>query len=310
MQQRHRRLVPQRPVERGQQVGVLDVDLRTDGDRRESTVQTPAGRQVQAPGKVAATDVAELARRFRPVEDVLADRLQQPVAAGGVVELDEALVDETGQDVQHAVRIEVVVGAHRFGGVEAEPADERPEPAQHRLFSLVEQVVAPVDRGGQGALAGQRGAGPAGEHPEALVELDGETFDRQGAHPGGGQLEGQGDAVEALTDLRHRRGVGVGDGEVRSRLAGPLDEQPHRVVGVQLLRCRGRLERRDIQRRGPPRRLTVDAERFPAGGDARARRGRRRAAVAPPRRLLARRVRSCRSRTASPTSAAPSSGRR
>ena len=265
MQQRHRRLASERPVERGEQVGVVGVDLLAHGDRRDSTVQTPARRKVRAPAKVAGTDLGELTGRGRPVEDVLAHRLQQPVTPVGVVELDEALVDETAEEVQHVVGVEVFVGAHRFGGVETEPADEGAESAQHCLFVVVEQVVAPVDRGGQGALAGQRGAGPAGEHPEAVVELDGETLDGQSPHPGGGQLEGQGDAIEALTDLRHRRRVGGGDREVGSRLTGPLDEQHHRVIAIQPVR-RGRgLERRDRQRRRPPRRLTVHAERFPAG---------------------------------------------
>ena len=80
---------------------------------------------------MAVSDLGELTGGGRPVEDVLADRLQQPVAPGGVVELDEALVDQAGEEVQHVVGVEVFVGAHRLGGVEAEPADERAEAAQH-----------------------------------------------------------------------------------------------------------------------------------------------------------------------------------
>ena len=178
-------------------------------------------REVQTPAKVAGADFAEFTGGGGPVEYVLAHRFQQSVPSCGVVELDEALVDEAGEDVQDAVRVEVFVSAHGFGGVEAEPTDERPESAQHCLFD--------VDRRRQCALARQRGPGPAGEHPEALVELDGETLDGQGAHPRCGQLEGQGDAIEALTDLGHRRSVGVGGDETTGRAsAGPLDEQLRR----------------------------------------------------------------------------------
>ena len=72
-----------------------------------------------------------------------------------------------------------------------------------------------------------------------MVELDGETLHRQSPHPGGGQLESKGNAIEASTDLRHRRRVGVGDGEVGTRLTRPLDEQHDGVIPIQPVR-RGR----------------------------------------------------------------------
>ena len=126
----------------------------------------PSGRELQTPAEVAGTDLAELAGRSRPVEDVLAHRFQQPVASRGVVELDEALVDEAGEEVQHVVRVEVVVGAHRFGGVEAEATDERRRvgaalPVHRR------RAGRSSSRPTQPACAGEAASpGPAGEHPK------------------------------------------------------------------------------------------------------------------------------------------------
>ena len=90
--------------------------------------------------------------------------------------------------------------------------------------------MAPVDRRGQGLLAGHHRAGAAGEEPEAVVELGGDALGGQLPAAGGGQLDGERDAVEAVADLGDGGGVGVADGERRSGPAGPLDEQGDGVV--------------------------------------------------------------------------------
>jgi hypothetical protein len=49
-------------------------------------------------------------------------------------------------------------------------------------------------------LAGQRGAGAAGEQREAVAESLGQRGQGEGSKPGGGKLDGQGQAVESSAD--------------------------------------------------------------------------------------------------------------
>ena len=81
------------------------------------------------------------------------------------------------------------------------PANTRPP--QQQLLRLRQQIVAPVDQGPQGAMAGQRGPTPTDEETEAIVEPVGDLLDGQDAHAGGRQLDGQRDAVEPAADPCH-----------------------------------------------------------------------------------------------------------
>ena len=72
------------------------------------------------PAGVAGTRDGELAAVAETVETELADGRQEPVAVSGVVELDQALVDQAGEGVENVDRRdEVIVGGDRFGAVEA-----------------------------------------------------------------------------------------------------------------------------------------------------------------------------------------------
>src|SRR4051812_15885180 len=50
------------------------------------------------------------------------------------------------------------------------------------------------------------------------------------AHPRRGELNGQGESIEAVTDLRDGRSRRVVDGEVGLDRLRPGDEEPHRLV--------------------------------------------------------------------------------
>ena len=101
-----------------------------------------------------------------------------------------------------------------------------------------EQVVAPVERGPQRPLPGRGVARPA-QQGQPAPQAGQQRRRREERHPGRGQLHRQGQPVQAVAQLRHRRGVLVGDGEVGPRATGPGDEQRHRLV----LRQPGRLGR-------------------------------------------------------------------
>ena len=73
----------------------------------------------------------------------------------------------------------------------------------------------------------------AGQQVEPVGQSLGDALDAHHARPGGGQLDGQRDPVQALADGGHGRGVVVGYGEVRPRRPGPVGEQPGRLGSVQ-----------------------------------------------------------------------------
>jgi hypothetical protein len=95
----------------------------------------------------------------------------------------------------------------------------------------------------------QRRAAPAREHGERVVEARGHLFDAEHPHGGGGQLEREGEPVEAGADGAHRRRVLRGEREARARGARAGDEQLHRPVLGE--RGQLRLARRDRRGRGP-----------------------------------------------------------
>ena len=111
------------------------------------------------------------------------------------------------------------------------------------------------------------GAASLGEQAEAVVEALGDLLDAQGRRARRGQLDGQRDAVEPEADLGQGGGVGVDEAVVGDEGAGPVDEQPGRLVAHQ------RFDRairdafgRHRQRRHPPDDLAGDAEGLAAGG--------------------------------------------
>ena len=73
------------------------------------------------------------------------------------------------------------------------------------LSAFGQELVGPVDRGLQRLVTGHRGAAPAGEHPEPLVEPLEDLGRRDRPRPGRRQLDGERDAVEPAAELDHRR---------------------------------------------------------------------------------------------------------
>ena len=109
------------------------------------------------------------------VDGVLTNRLQQPVAGFAPMLLDDhqRLVDQAAEGSQHdrlGDGTSRAVGAHGSCGIQREPTRERAETAEHHAVSLVEQVVAPVHRRGEGLLAPGNAPGPAHEQREPVIE--------------------------------------------------------------------------------------------------------------------------------------------
>jgi hypothetical protein len=75
--------------------------------------------------------------------------------------------------------------------------------------------VAPLDRRAQGLLPRQRCPAAARQQPQPVVQPRRHLLGRQRRHPRRRQLDRQRDAVQPPADLRHRRRVLGGEGEVR-----------------------------------------------------------------------------------------------
>jgi len=157
---------------------------------------------------------------------VVADRLKQPIAGTAVqlFGLDQALVDQGGQAVQHQPFSGVISRGDRLGRLQGPASGEDRQLAEHDLLLGIEQVVGPVDQGAEGLMAGQGRTAPPGQQPEPLIEPGADLRHRERTQPGRGELEGQRDPVQADTDRRHRRGVGGVDGEALPVHRRPLRE--------------------------------------------------------------------------------------
>ncbi|PPS87799.1 hypothetical protein BZZ08_02782 [Streptomyces sp. MH60] len=172
-----------------------------------------------------------------------AEGLQHPVAALGQV-LQEGLLHQRGQQV-----LRVRHPAHRLHGLQrGAPGEHRQPPGQLPLL-LGQQLPAPLDDGAQRAVAGRLGTVAPAEQTETVVQAVGQLVRAEGAQPGRGQLDGQGQPVQGRADLRHAR-VAV---EAGAHRAGAFQEQLDR--------------RARRQRRNRHQGLAGDPEALPAGGE-------------------------------------------
>ena len=118
----------------------------------------------------ASPGSGELLGRVEP------DRHEQSVPhTNTALDDDERLVHQPGEHVQavglaDARRPGGWNAHHRHRGFEVEPTGEHGEPSQAGLLHRVEQAIAPIERGSQGALARWSRPRAGREHAEAVVE--------------------------------------------------------------------------------------------------------------------------------------------
>ena len=92
--------------------------------------------------------------------------------------------------------------------------------------------MAPVERGAQRGLT-IRGAPPARQQPEHVVQPLEHLGQRHGGQPGGGQLDGQREAVDAAAHLDRSLQVLLVEGDVGVGGPSPVDQELHPVVLVE-----------------------------------------------------------------------------
>ena len=117
----------------------------------------------------------------------------------------QGLVDETTEHVD-----DIAEHRHRGGGIEVEAARKHGQTTEHDALVVLQKVVTPVERGGQGLLAVGMAVPTMGQDGECIAQAGGELCDREMGDAHSGQLQGERDTVETATDLGdrgRRRGI-------------------------------------------------------------------------------------------------------
>ena len=149
-----------------------------------------------------------------------------------------------------------------LGGLQREGPREHRHHPEYPPLVLIEQLVAPLHRGGQRLLPRRRRPVPVGQQREPVTDPVQQLRHAQRLHPGGGQLDRQRHSVQPRHQPRHRRRRLAGQRELRNRAAGPVGEQRHRLGPGRLSQVIGIGQG---QRRQPVPGLPGHPQRLPAG---------------------------------------------
>ncbi len=253
-----------RPLQRGEHVGQRRVG------RPEIEVVVAASERlapVGEPCRVPLAHLDELSSVAQPVERELADRLQQPVPAVGIVEQHEALVDKSTDHIEHRVATSPSLRRRsppRPRRVGSHPGTPPGDASTARSMSSSRSTLQAIEASNV-CWRGIAVRAPPDSSRNAWSSPRAKRVEWHRAHSRRGQLHRQRDPVEPGAHRGDQRRALVVDDEVRSRPVRPIEEQPRRLVRVRPLHRRRLVARRDAQRRHPPHELTVDAERLAAG---------------------------------------------
>ena len=213
----------QGPGETGAQIVVLALE-RLQRAARACRQRVVLLSECKAPIEVAKRDGVALGGLLEALGGVLAHGVEQAKAL--TVRDDERLFDQAGEQIDDPPPGDRAAGANLLGRLEGEAAGEHREATVKDALLAGEQVMAPVDRGPQRLLAGQRSAAPGAEHVEALAQARCDLVERQRGRAGRGELDRQRHAVQTPADLLHGARGAVRAIEARPRRGGALAEQP------------------------------------------------------------------------------------
>ena len=182
---------------------------------------------------------------------VLAEQLVELEAAVRL-EAQERAIDERGQGGERGA-------GDRPGRVAPESAPEDGHPAQGRPLGAVQPGPGLIEDRLHAAVALGEVAQAGGEDVEAQRQVGGDLGTGEGADPGGGQLEGQGQPLGEAADAADRFRFAV-EREIPAHAAGALGEELH---GAERLVREGRAVRRAGQPRHREAPLLLQGERLP-----------------------------------------------
>src|SRR5437773_1299587 len=128
---------------------------------------------------MSSPDLRGLARSFKPLAREFPNRLEHEVAVAPAVE--EALVE------QRRCRLIACI-ADGSSCIQGAAPRENAQAGERALFSLVEKVVAPVDRRSECLLAARQVAGARDEEGEPSIEAGEKVVCREQLYPSCGEL--------------------------------------------------------------------------------------------------------------------------
>ena len=188
--------------------------------------------------EMPAVDVVGLTRRLELRERVFADRLEHAEARfprGRGSGSDQAGIQECLEGRRH---VEVVPG-DRLDSVERDSSNEGSQHPEDLLRIRIQQVVAPVDRRAERALALREIRRAAREQGEGLAEALRRSFGPQDTDAGCCQLDRERETVESAADARDRVAVLADELEGRERGAGAFAVEADRGDVSERSRVRG-----------------------------------------------------------------------
>ena len=97
-----------------------------------------------------------LARLLEPLQRIVADGVEQPVALALGIVHDQRFLHQPREQVEELGLGDDALAADRLGCLDGESAREHAQPAQQRPLAQVEQVVAPVDEARKVCCRGAR----------------------------------------------------------------------------------------------------------------------------------------------------------
>ena len=263
-------------VEGVAQVELLEFETREPGPLfATANVRLRLFREAQEVIEMALAKGGDFAGFDELFVAVVPDGLEDEITRAGLRRLldgDERFIHKLGEQIHDRVGIDVASGADRLDGLERAPAGEDGEAAEERALGLGEEIEAPVDERAEGLLAWDGGAAAGGEKVKAVVEPLDDLLEGEDADAGGGELDGERDAVEPPADLRDEVDVVVGERKGGACDGGAFDEEAHGFkLGEALEGVRAGGDLAPVigqgERRERPCGLAGDAERLAAAGE-------------------------------------------
>ena len=142
----------------------------------------------------------------KPLQRIGASGLQHPVARDGIaLRQHQRLVHQCAEMIERRPWIDTLVARDVLGRLQGEAAREYAEAPEHCLLVDREQRVAPFQRRAQRLMATEDYARTAGQQVEAFMQARAQSFDAEQREPCGRELDREWDAIQAPTDLDHRR---------------------------------------------------------------------------------------------------------
>ena len=177
-------------------------------------------------------------------------RLEEPVSRRLAGFRDhQRFVDQRAHVIEHRPFIELPVSSHRLRQLHSEAAREYAQPPEDDPFLIVEQAMAPLQRGAQGLMAAKRSACTSGEQLEARVEFVPHSPQTQRGYARSRQLDRQRQSVEPPADVDRQLRVLFVQRETRIHRPHARLEQRHRpeLACAACLRFRRHSERHDAK---------------------------------------------------------------